>query len=467
MEQKHFYMKATTIFDNNYFNNLILSLKDKRTQTNASDIIFKIISERKIQLWSISTDKREYERFHNLINGNLVNVLDKEIMNKNLLINSLSKLSGELRVVVVYDGSDIRKPESEKLENLGWVRDLDGKFVRGYQTMNCIMIDNNTAKIKLLNCQPYSNKDPKFVSEREMKLFEKDKLKDENRKQEIERYLENEDNYNAKQIIKNQILTVHEKIREINSEIVIIHVFDRGFDSEEIFEMVDAIGDKFVIRFKSNRTSSEKIEDEKGKEYKIKLQKKTFENAQELKFEKVIFKKKTYFDATATYQWESILLGEKLYHVEKITFRGKNGENIFKDPMMLISNYNIFNFEMAQYVYQIYQQRTKIEGVFKFLKEVLGWETFRLHDYESIMNLICLTFFIGAYFYEIEDELINNETVEWICKLGKGKGKISRYFFMKGIAELLKVAEFENFRKENNITDEQILFVKKKYLTLK
>jgi len=457
-------MKRTSIFQNDFFNNLILSLKDKRAQTNARDIILKIISEKKIQLWSISTDKREYERFHNLINGNLVNVLDKEKMNENLLINSVSKLSGELRVVVIYDGSDIRKPESEKLENLGWVRDLDGKFVRGYQTMNCVMIDNNTKKIKLLNCQPYSIKDPKFVSEKELQQFENNKLKDETRKQEIQEYLENEDNYNSKQIIKEQILTVHNKIKEINPEIVIIHVLDRGFDSEEIFELIEELGDKFVIRFKSNRTSNEKLEDENGKEYKLKLQAKTFENEQELKYEKVMFKKKTYFDATAKYQWESILLSGKLYHVEKITFRGKKDEKIFKDPMMLITNYNVSNFDIAQYVYQIYQQRTKIEGVFKFLKEVLGWETFRLQDYESIMNLICLTFFIGAYFYEIEDELTNNETVEWVCKLGKGKGKISRYYFMKGIAELLKVVEFENFRKENNITEEQIQFVKDNFL---
>jgi len=214
-------MKRITLLQKEFFVNLILSLKDKRAKENAKEIILKIISEKKIQLWSISTNKKEYERFHNLINGNLVNVLDAEKMNANLLINSVSKLLGELRVVVIYDGSDIRKPESEILENLGWVRDLDGKFVRGYQTMNCVMIDNQTKTLKLLNCQPYSNKDPKFVSEKELKLFETGKLKDENRKQEIEKYLETEDNYNSKQIIKQQILKVHNKIKEINSEIVI------------------------------------------------------------------------------------------------------------------------------------------------------------------------------------------------------------------------------------------------------
>jgi hypothetical protein len=130
----------------------------------------------------------------------------------------------------------------------------------------------------------------------------------------------------------------------------------------------------------------------------------------------------------------------------------------------LISNYSLSNFQMVQYVYEIYLQRPKIEGVFKFLKDVLGWETFRLHDYQSILNLISLAFFIGAYFYEMEDELTKNETVKWICKLGKGKGKISRHFFMRGLAVLIQIEEFNKFRKENNITDEQIQDAIKEYI---
>lgn len=136
-------MRRITILQKEYFLNLILSLKDKRAQENAQNIINRIISEKNIRLWSISTDKKEYERFHNLLSGNLVNVLDVEKMNANLIINSLSNLSGELRVVVIYDGSDIRKPESQKLENLGWVRDLDGKFVRGDVLSIAEVLSNN------------------------------------------------------------------------------------------------------------------------------------------------------------------------------------------------------------------------------------------------------------------------------------------------------------------------------------
>jgi len=43
-------MKEKSIFQKDFFNNLILSLKDKRSQINAHKIILKIISEKKIQL---------------------------------------------------------------------------------------------------------------------------------------------------------------------------------------------------------------------------------------------------------------------------------------------------------------------------------------------------------------------------------------------------------------------------------
>ena len=38
-------------------------------------------------------------------------------------------------------------------------------------------------------------------------------------------------------------------------------------------------------------------------------------------------------------------------------------------------------------VYHIYLLRSKIEAVFKFLKDVLSWEEFQVRDWESIKNI--------------------------------------------------------------------------------
>jgi hypothetical protein len=63
--------------------------------------------------------------------------------------------------------------------------------------------------------------------------------------------------------------------------------------------------------------------------------------------------------------------------------------------MLLLTNRKIKTAEQAHGVYFTYLKRSKIEGVFKFLKDVLGWEEFRVRDFESIKNIIALCFFIG------------------------------------------------------------------------
>ena len=43
--------------------------------------------------------------------------------------------------------------------------------------------------------------------------------------------------------------------------------------------------------------------------------------------------------------------------------------------------------EDANLVYQIYLKRSRIECVFKFLKEGMGWEEIQIQDFQSIQNL--------------------------------------------------------------------------------
>lgn len=87
----------------------------------------------------------------------------------------------------------------------------------------------------------------------------------------------------------------------------------------------------------------------------------------------------------------------------------------------------------AQEIYRIYLLRSKIESVFKFLKEALGWEECQVRDWASIKNIIAICFFVGGYFYEIDSELTKNTTIIMICDLGGGKGKITRHYFFQGL----------------------------------
>ncbi len=56
--------------------------------------------------------------------------------------------------------------------------------------------------------------------------------------------------------------------------------------------------------------------------------------------------------------------------------------------MLLLTNRDIESDEDAYNIYKIYLKRSKIEYVFKFLKDGLGWEDMQLQDFKAIENII-------------------------------------------------------------------------------
>ena len=140
-------------------------------------------------------------------------------------------------------------------------------------------------------------------------------------------------------------------------------------------------------------------------------------------------KGKLYPQAKSIIEWDTIIIEEKNYQVVRITLQDREGKKLFKKPMLLITNIKVNSYIEAKEIYHIYLLRSKIEAVFKFLKDALGWEAFQVRDWESIKNIIALCFFVGNYFYEIESTLIEHPTIEIICQLGDGKGKVSRKGF--------------------------------------
>jgi hypothetical protein len=121
---------------------------------------------------------------------------------------------------------------------------------------------------------------------------------------------------------------------------------------------------------------------------------------------------------------------------------------------LLITNIALKTAEQARGVYGIYLMRAKIEALFKFLKDVLGWEEFQVRDYEAIKNIIALAYFVGGYFYEIGSDLTQNPSIELIAQLGGGKGQVTRYYVLQGLKKLLVHASVARFVKEHAISDD-------------
>ena len=136
----------------------------------------------------------------------------------------------------------------------------------------------------------------------------------------------------------------------------------------------------------------------------VKLDK--FANKKVYLIDKLTLKGRHFQQVKCHIEWDVISLNKKEYSAVKVTLVKRDGKPIYKEPMLLISTLKITSYLDAKEIYHIYLHRSKIEGVFKFLKDVLGWEEYQVRDWESIKNIISICYFIGGYFYEIQSTLM-------------------------------------------------------------
>lgn len=135
------------------------------------------------------------------------------------------------------------------------------------------------------------------------------------------------------------------------------------------------LNDEFVIRLKLSRNSNEIYIDDKAKERYTKLKEVKIANKKRKRFpiQKVQIKGKTYQQASCLIEYDEITFEEQTYNVVRVTLKDKKGQKIFKEPSRMLTNRKIKTNELAHGVYFTYLKRSKIEGVFKFLKDVQGF----------------------------------------------------------------------------------------------
>ena len=421
-----------------------------------------MVANQTTQLWTISTDKREFERMRDLFNGRLKSVLDDEKISTALREEMAIELGSSAIVYALHDPCDIRKRYSEKLENIGIVRDLEGKLIHGYSSFNTVCISSDGKKTQLSDISVFSNGDGEYyVRQKELDNLERKQNKAAKngteadlteREKAIVELLATDEMINLRQVTRTQVQRVSQKLKEENENLQICHVLDRQFDGLPYFQFIENdLDDYFVIRMKISRNSNETTVNEDEKDVAVKLKDVIMPNTDREVLDKVILGNKVFQQVKRVIEWGTLTLAGKDYSVVRITLFTRKGKEIFLQPMLLVTNYTITNYQQALGVYRIYRQRAKIEGVFKFVKNALGWEDFQVRDWESIKNIIALAFFIGGYFYEIEPELAHNPGMEWLCALGGGKGIISRHFFLEGLKNLLIHQQVERFREKSQL----------------
>ncbi len=389
------------------------------------------------------------------VNDQAKNTLNDQQINDALFENGVTRLADKDELLVIHDGSDIRKEYSSKLENLGKVRDLSGKIINGYSSFNSIAIDLHGKELTLLSTEIYSNKADDFISQKDLKLVSKplsDKSSEEQKAhyEEVKAKVEaTKDHINSSIIAKQQVKNVSVGLKKSNPNKRITHVIDRGADDDATFNFIDQeLKDKFVIRLKASR-----IAEAVNGMVREKLVAKAFANKHTKFYAKIQIKSKVYQDASCVVEWGEELNGFAVVRVQLIN---RECTPIFRAPMLLITNKEVTSAEQAVSIYHIYLKRPKIEGVFKFLKEVLGWEDSQLQDFAAMKTLLTFCYFVAAYFYEIESALIENDIIQFIAELGGGKGKVTRTYVLRGFAKMITKVSVDQMVEKHKITPEQI-----------
>ncbi len=90
-----------------------------------------------------------------------------------------------------------------------------------------------------------------------------------------------------------------------------------------------------------------------------------FQNRESQVIEKLRLKGKIYQQATSLIEWDRVKIDENWYTTVRITLKTREGENIFKKPMLLISNIKVNSFIEAKEIYHIYLLRSKIGNLLK------------------------------------------------------------------------------------------------------
>lgn len=302
-----------------------------------------------------------------------------------------------------------------------------------------------------------AHREPQFGSQKELEFYHQGTLQKskglEQRVKFIKELLKTDDYINISSVTKEQLQKTSLAFKPEQLEVQITHILDSGFDNQDAY-IDKELQDEFVIRLKLSRNSTETYLDDDYKERYIKIKEAKLAHKKRFLIPKIQFKNKVYQQARCLLEYDDITFEEQTYTIVRVSLKDKKGQKIFKEPMLLLTNRQVETATQAHGISLIYLQRPKIEGVFKFLKDVLGWDEFQVQDFESIKNIIALGFFIGGYFYEIESELVENLTIQYICDLGGGKGKYTRYYFLQGLAKILTYKAVEKFVEEQGLNSQ-------------
>ena len=285
-----------------------------------------------------------------------------------LVENYMSKIKGLMtgRTILIIDGSDITKPSSKAMECITRVRDgSTGEYGDGYQTLGITALSPEKKMPISVYTRVYSSKEPGFISE----------------DTEVLKALD--------------FLSKHFKQGNIRA-------FDRGYDANIYYERLIDRKEAFIIRAKKNRNVIYK-----GKSINILTLAKRFKGKHSLKYKKR----------------NGLMVDCKISVVPvRLPCRPEDEINLVicnglgQEPLLLLTNLKGVDGRLPVVITKVYLLRWRIEEYYRFKKQQLGFEGFRVRSLKSIRNLDLIVSiaigYIGILSEKADDRRMAMELIE-------------------------------------------------------
>ena len=337
----------------------------KPKQKFIADMVYGIVSSGSCKLTEIGRSLKEDISFKKVVDrlGRNLSLFEEREALMNNYIDAVRPVLGSDTMLLV-DGGDVTKSKSPKMEAIGSVYDgSKGTYGDGYWTMGATALTDNAQPIPVYeNLYPCKKQGGcGFTAE-------------------------------TKKALKN--------LRE-NFDGGIPRVFDRGFDSGEIFKELFQNNERFIIRANQNRVTVHK-----GKTTKIN----DVVHGLECK-DRLSFQSKTGNVSSCKIGITQITL-PKLQNLKVNLVVCKDFGN---NPLVLYTNLDENMETLAIRVVKAYLMRWRIEEFYAFKKQGLSFEDFRVRSLEAIKSLdVLLTValgYIGTLCAKVNKEAIATELI--------------------------------------------------------
>lgn len=288
---------------------------------------------------------------------------------------------------LIADPSDLRKPYASEMPDLMKVRDLDGKLVPGYRTLNVLGV--TPGRRGILYHRLFSSVEEDFVSE------------------PVE--------------VQKGLKRVSQAVRPLKERMAVSWIVDRGFDDVAVWRTIWEQQEHLVCRISHvERLVTYQTIDGQWREGDVAAAQKHVRPMASAEAEMVIRRGRQKRAKRQRVTAEIRACPLRLTYDTSIRREGE-GQEVLKDiwlveveilrstlkPWLLITDRPVENAEIAVCIFRMYRQRWAVEDSFKFTKDVLGWEEVQLLELEGIRTLLALAWVAAGFLYEL------GVTLEW------------------------------------------------------